>query len=305
MIGASVVAALVGSIFFINDDSDGDEHSDPQPEPAPEPGPEPQLHEGTDGADEITSYDPEADEDGTLSSLDGDDTIRFEEGEEIEWNIDSGAGNDEIDIGYSYRNEIHGGDGNDHIQMIDGADTEIHGDAGNDTISASDSEYYDFGNLSLFGGEGDDVLQVGKLEGVTQLEFDGADGPDLSGGEGSDSFDLSVELDEELISLADFYGNNDVGSTEGPSDEPRSNDIGRISDFVSGEDKLTIDPVTHAEAATYLGHDIVQSEDETSTGITLHYAVKGQTDPVLHATLWLDGTPSIAEGDLQFVNLPA
>lgn len=322
MIGAALVATLVGGIFISSNDDDDDNSDTDDQTGAPQPGPTSSgsmegagtngsqettdansAHEGTDANDEITDYDRADDRDAMLTTLKGDDTVSFSDDEEVTWDIDTGPGDDQIEIGRTFSSIIHGGGGDDRITLDSGANAKIHGGVGNDTISVRDDAYYDLGSLALFGSEGDDVIEVNKLDGVTQLEDKSFDGPRMVGGDGSDRFDLSIELDEEMISLADFYGDNQV--SEGPSDEPRSNVIGKISDFVSGEDQLTIDPASYAGAADYLGYDIVQSKDEQSTGITLHYAHKGQTDPVLHATLWLQGTPSIADGDLEFVNLPA
>lgn len=322
MIGAGLIAALVGGILISSNDDDDEISNNDEETEAPQPGPSaggpmegagnngPQEPtdvndpiEGTDGNDVITAYDRADDRDAVLTALKGDDIVRFGTEEDITWDIDTGPGDDEIDIGRSFSNIIHGGGGNDQISLYSGANAKIHGGVGEDTISVEDDAYYDLGSLALFGSEGDDVIEVSKLDGVTQLEDNSFDGPRMVGGDGSDRFDLSVELNEEMLSLADFYGDNQV--SEGPSDEPRSNVIGKISNFVSGEDQLTIDPVSYAGAADYVGHDIVQSKNGESTGITLHYALKGETDPVLHATLWLQGTPSIADGDLEFVNLPA
>lgn len=300
LIGAAIVAVLAGGIISSASEDD-DESASPPPEPTPV-----DPDEGTDGSDLITDYDPTEDPDGVLSTLNGEDTVRFAEDVEVTWDIGAGPGDDRIDIGHTSSNRIHGGSGDDEINLDHGADARVHGGWGDDTISVSDDTYSDAGNLSVFGDRGDDVIEVNRLDGVTQLDDETADGPRLSGGRGSDSFELSIELNERMIEQATSSGDNTPSSGENPSDDgPRTNNIGRITDFVSGEDTITIDPVSDAGTATYLGHEIIQSADQKSTGITLYYGIDGQSEPVLHSTIWLMDTPSITESDLNFVNLPA
>ncbi|RMC37354.1 hypothetical protein [Paracoccus alkanivorans] len=288
LIGFGLLAlAIGGATIFGNSDDDDDDGNPPSPPPS--------ADEGTEGDDEITSYDAEQDPDGVLSTLGGDDLIRFDEDSDFEADIDAGDGNDTIDMGIADGNQVHGGAGDDDIALEDGTAAVIHGDAGDDTLTVADDDYFDTGGLSLSGGEGDDILRVGMIDALTQMESEHGDaGPTLSGGEGSDGFDLSIELDEGMREFVD----------SGEDELPRENPIGVITDFVSGEDRLTVDPVTYAEGVNYLGHEIIQSEDGRSTGIQFHYGPEGATTPALHSTLWLEGTPTIAEGDLELLNIP-
>jgi Ca2+-binding RTX toxin-like protein len=131
-----------------------------------------------------------------------------------------GEGNDTVD----------GGNGNDKLYGQKGADL-LQGGIGNDYFSGLD------GNDTVYGGDGDDSLNGGnendRLEG--ELGNDtliGSVGNDtMTGGAGSDRF---------------IYDTNAVFTTSAVG-------IDRITDFVSGTDKIVLDKTTFTPLGSVVG----------------------------------------------------
>jgi Ca2+-binding RTX toxin-like protein len=98
--------------------------------------------------------------------------------------IDGGAGNDVLTA--SGRATLRGGTGND--RLVAGAASWMEGNAGNDTLIGSVQVD------SLFGGEGDDVLDAGSTNSIMRDIMDGGTGRDrmIRGGLGARI--TSVEL---------------------------------------------------------------------------------------------------------------
>ncbi|KAH8096324.1 hypothetical protein JL720_3689 [Aureococcus anophagefferens] len=109
--------------------------------------------------------------------------------------LHAGAGNDVVDVKLAYRysiidagarqrrNELRGGKGDDTITLVYSS-VDVFGDAGDDAISVTASSY-----SQLFGGDGDDTIDIGSDEGddvITANLFTGS----MSGGAGDDT--LSV-----------------------------------------------------------------------------------------------------------------
>ncbi|WP_024891412.1 M91 family zinc metallopeptidase [Luteimonas huabeiensis] len=121
----------------------------------------------------------------TLRTGDGNDTIVAAPNVTVNLVVDAGAGDDTIRTGMG-DDRIFGGDGNDTIETIGGRN-DIDGGNGDDVITATDGE-----NI-IFGGDGDDVIQGGNgfnfIEGGRgNDEIRGGTGHNvLSGGRGDDA----------------------------------------------------------------------------------------------------------------------
>jgi len=98
-------------------------------------------------------------------------------------------------------------------------DTDVTGTAGEDTLTAANNE-------SAFGGDGDDDLRA--VFDAGNAAEDGADpanaGPELTGGEGSDRFEISVPIWD---------------TDSGPATQ--LDNIGTITDIVPGENQIVLD----------------------------------------------------------------
>ncbi|EGB02584.1 hypothetical protein AURANDRAFT_68746 [Aureococcus anophagefferens] len=155
----------------------------------------------------------------------GDDDVSVMSAESKK--IDGGAGDDAIyalRVGGQTGNELRGGKGDDTITLVYSS-VDVFGDAGDDAISVTASSY-----SQLFGGDGDDTIDIGSDEGddvITANLFTGS----MSGGAGDDT--LSVYCGDCTVITG---GGDDVVS------------IGNAREFNAelggGDDALTIDMLT-------------------------------------------------------------
>lgn len=107
----------------------------------------------------------------------GDDTLDGAAGNDT---LDGGAGNDSLS-GAEGDDSVTGGSGDDYIYSVSdgpGLDT-MDGGAGNDHIEIG----LDGGNATIFGGRGDDVIEVSSYHEA-----------ELTGGAGQDHFSISTDL---------------------------------------------------------------------------------------------------------------
>lgn len=123
----------------------------------------------------------------TLDGGEGDDVytgVNFDSS-----TFDGGEGNDYASAPVAYYSSLNGGAGDDHL-AVGGDNNILNGGAGNDYLEGFDSEQP--GTNILIGADGDDVLTA--YHGGT-----------LTGGEGSDRFDLIHTGDARFIT--DFEHN--------------------------------------------------------------------------------------------------
>jgi Ca2+-binding RTX toxin-like protein len=93
----------------------------------------------------------------TINGLDGNDRLSGGLGDDA---INGGLGDDVLEGGAG-SDTLHGGDGNDLVHDTGfGSDTWIYGDAGNDTIAVDHSYSFADETLNLFGGDGNDTVDV-------------------------------------------------------------------------------------------------------------------------------------------------
>lgn len=209
----------------------------------------------------------------------GDDAVSFFGDEN---SVSGGDGNDTIDaIGIG--NMIDGGGGDDSIHAVSGPGdpSAIFGQLGNDTIDVRGSD-----NVNVAGGEGDDLLMSDGRTTVGTgytINIDGGAGndtlehsvevfplpgqdpaeaaPALTGGEGSDRFDISLTI-----------GN---GSFAPSDDDPESflNQVAVIADFERGTDVLAVD--IPSSLSGYTAETGTLTEDATAGTTTLNIALTG------------------------------
>ncbi len=164
---------------------------------------------GTNGEGESEEEPPEfGPGDDKYNGTDGDDLIYSLKGNDL---ITGGAGDDSIFLGdgfdrtadRTYENletfdtelfegndTIHGGAKGDFVYDSMG-ENYLYGDAGDDIVIGVD-DASDYGTVDqLFGGFGDDTLN-------------GDDGDTMSGGEGTDAFQVSHRASADAVTVTDF-----------------------------------------------------------------------------------------------------
>jgi Ca2+-binding RTX toxin-like protein len=138
--------------------------------------------------------------------------------------------------GTSGNDSLVGGDSNETFRGEGGNDV-LKGRAGNDTL------YGGTGNDSLFGGGGNDVLR-GESGNDVLIGGYGKDNDNLIGGDGSDRFRFDMNAPFNIATMG--------------SD--------RISDFVTGVDKILLDKATFAGLTGIAGaFAVVGSDAEAAT----------------------------------------
>ena len=138
--------------------------------------------------------------------------------------LNGDAGNDLITL-RGYRSSIFGGAGNDILNTGADADySRLFGGSGNDTFNLDYTTYSSFETPASDGGQGNDRFNVQLTLNIDPEKA--PDAPDLEGGDGSDVFDLDIQL----------------GNVFAPdSDTELERDIATIKDFVPGRDILQIE----------------------------------------------------------------
>ena len=216
----------------------------------------------------------------TLTGLGGNDTIY---GSASGDSIDGGTDNDAL-YGRNGNDNINGGDGDDLIRGQFGSDT-LHGDAGNDLL------FGDEGQDTIYGGDGDDDLRGGiqtdTLYGESGNDFlRGEDGNDiLYGGAGRDVFTGGAGNDQFWFMDGDF-----AGLTSSTAD--------RITDFVSGSDRIRLDlvdaniHVAGDQAFQFIGTTAFTGAGTSSSGELRYEVVGGST--IISGDTDGDGTADFA-----------
>ncbi|MCF6445415.1 calcium-binding protein [Nereida sp. MMG025] len=227
-----VSLGLVGLVNVFDDDettrADEEENLPPEPTPPSEPPAEPEptakptriigddepntvidlestqdLYINTQGGDDRVDLDGPSND--TIFAGDGNDEVSPGDGDD---QVFLGQGDDYFgDVGgrndpdYGGDDLVRGGGGADSLYSISGADT-LYGGTGGDLLSALDI-------LPQFDGVEARPDQLFGGKGADQLFFD--DGDTVSGGDGIDSFSLSVESpNATAVTITDYNPKNEM-----------------------------------------------------------------------------------------------
>lgn len=174
---------------------------------------------GTDGNDTLSAGQDEDLAPEQISLLGGDDIATLDVHIGVE--VSGGEGDDVLNSTVA-GNVLNGGEGNDTLRGIDA--NNMFGGAGDDDITFdSDVELID-STARISGGEGDDTIAVIADVGVDAPDRGGAI---ITGDEGSDSFEVTMHLENSTLDLDGSGG-------------PLETSIARIEDFDPDEDNLLI-----------------------------------------------------------------
>ncbi|KGJ05400.1 hypothetical protein SAMN04487972_106119 [Paracoccus halophilus] len=158
--------------------------------------------------------------DTTLTGTDGNDIATLDQ-EGL--TVNGGAGNDTL-TSTRLGNVLNGEAGDDYLAGIDS--NQLYGGDGDDVIEYSDPESVDTTAI-VDGGAGDDTISVTAATEEDWIYGDHG-GVRVSGGEGSDDFTLTAEMDDSVPNLPDGWTSTvETG-------------LARITDFNPDEDVLTI-----------------------------------------------------------------
>lgn len=240
----------------------------------------------------------------TIDGGAGDDTILANG----YWVVEGGAGDDEITI-FNGASTVHGGEGNDSITG-DSANTDhsqFFGGGGDDTIDSGPMN-----NFDVFGGEGNDIIMTSELANGGSgywAQADGGEGDDrlvhdastnyqgdaglfLTGGEGSDSFEISFS------EASEYDDNSDEDSTL-----PIVSGLVAIVDFEVGVDQLQINVMISDNDYTVASAQLDENAVAGLTKVTVAYDHPTNTSREMVITL--KGT-GITWDDITFVgnNIP-
>lgn len=221
---------------------------------------------------------------GTIDLLAGDDTAVVEQPFGIQ--VLGGEGDDTLSS-TSVGNTLIGGPGDDTLTGIDA--TNMDGGAGDDVITFdSDVDLNDSAAI-IDGGTGDDTITVLADAGVDNLDRGGAI---ITGGEGSDEFDIKLDL---LASQQYIDAEDGLLETS----------IATIADFNPDEDAIAIEVIRNAETAgrdlSEIGFAQTAQDGVFNTELTLHFEA---TDTAVEAvsTLWIVSSAAFTVDDIAFVN---
>jgi len=241
---------------------------------------------------------------GALDTGAGNDTIEVEGGDNT---VHAGPGDDALSNAFGDNNLLDGGPGNDTFELREPYATTVHGGEGDDTLT---------GNLvsltTLDGGDGNDEINITVPQGNDETSFvDGGAGDDtinaeihmanalssadpvLSGGPGSDQFNLTVTP----LAHPDLQKDAEDGVFPPPP-------MTRIDDFEPGNDQLHIDPGSDDapdEGLTFSEARVVETED--GTDVYLCYDAT-EDDAAYEARIHLAGVTGLTLDDLSFGEEP-
>ncbi len=163
--------------------------------------------------------------------------------------VDAGAGNDIINYQGESPATLHGGDGNDVLTDDADATVYVYGDAGNDVL-------HDGGFVTgaaiptayLYGGAGDDSFTLGDEDYQTFI----------SGGDGTDTLDLSYTVDDAQSIITDPV--LDLRGTTGTGNLTLAGDLenvydpkGNYEDEVIGNASANVIDATGADSVLGMG----------------------------------------------------
>lgn len=276
VIGLAFLAVFGGTVLFGSSDDDSSDAPLPEPEPGTEPG---------EGDDIITGFDPDAAGSDTLATLGGDDHVTLTD-PAPGITVDLGDGNDTLIGGPFVGGAIYGGEGDDVIDISVTAGVTIYAGAGDDQIAVDMTGYERAGStdrgLYIETGPGDTLIHVDGVP-VGAVFIDNLD---------SDVVTLEISLrPDEHAQLPD----DDV-----PVESRGYPYAAAFGQFVTGQDKIIIDPYTHAGDATFSHYEIMTALHTGHTQVVLHYTHPDYPDGLALAVASQSGT--IQAGDVQIVD---
>ncbi|SFI63073.1 calcium-binding protein [Celeribacter neptunius] len=238
---------------------------------------------GSEGDDSLAAGQEGALAPSEIHLLGGDDEAELDLPYDI--TLYGGAGNDTLTgtIG----NTLDGGEGDDTLVGIDA--TNLYGGAGNDDITwNSDTELNDM-TARIDGGAGDDRIEIRAEAGTDQPDRGGAS---VTGGEGSDDFEVVLELQNSELALE--------------ADDHLESRIATIGDFDPAQDRLSIE-IERGPGTEDRDTSVEMAQEETEAGgyvttLTLSYA---ETEEALAATsvLTIYSDTPFGLGDIEFTGL--
>ena len=241
LLGSLVLGAFA---FDGSDDNDNDQADDDNPMETGESlsysGAN--LLEGTEGADTLSAGQDELLAPNTINLLGGDDTAIIEVNDAI---TVSGGDGDDVITATGVINVLEGGAGNDTLTADDS--NQIRGGAGDDELNFNHGSYDQGERGSVNGGEGDDTINLRADALIAGELLNDVGGGDITGGAGSDEFNILYEL-------------TSLGEGEALADDTVSRGFVSISDFDPREDSLLLDVERNTDTADI---DVVAELDQT------------------------------------------
>lgn len=280
------------------------------------------------GDDVVTGSDGFASDaiNSTISTGAGDDFINLS----LEFStVAAGDGNDTVSVGGG-GTDVYGGAGDDHITVSSGGvGMTAYGGDGNDTLQSGASSEPPFrsgnaDNVTLFGGEGDDLIYLrgpsSSGTGFVEVGYGGAgddtivmssvhpsegtsyteDGPiEASGGEGQDTF--VIRTYDAILEDLDFLEDNGF-DREISRDGIFTFELFEIEDFEPGVDVLSIEADAITDTGTLAAarlEETVNSRGDPLTELILTYENTAQ-QPV-QVVVTLSDTTGVTWDDVEFV----
>ncbi len=191
----------------------------------------------------------------TFELGDGDDTF---EGDLVVWDsvINGGAGDDRIEVGSMLSTgEVNGGAGDDEIT---GSFGEFHGDEGNDTVTLTASNVEATGQWgTAYGDAGNDTLRyTGNLSEIGTV-FDLGGAPALHGGEGTDAFEIDLQVGE--------------ASTDPAVPPTHEFESVVLADFEAGVETLQVDTSDYADAGYVFSDARLETDTDGETRLFMTF----------------------------------
>lgn len=297
MVGLGL-AAIFGAFDGSNDNTDSGTDTDETPDQAV---PGQTLHddgtlstiEGGEGDDTLTGSDSILGDRSVVVELNGGDDVMTWTGEYGPETF-GGAGDDQL---YGGRRvfELHGDDGNDTLSgsLLDGGD-------GDDLLQWISSRYED-SNYSE-GGAGNDTLTAESVMGEAD-PFEVNGGVGLSGGDGNDTFDITLHL-ANVVHQPD--SNDDLIPADPATPVEDNVDIS-VNDFIKGEDLIditvdrTIDGVARAlTELTFTPVELIAEDGTISYRNTLSMTFAATaTQPEVTTHLWIRSDSILTAEDVR------
>ena len=291
-------AALTALIYEWDDDdnesSETAEEDTPEDPPSADPGQmlsytgAPVL-EGGDGDDTLPAGQDSDLAPGTINLLGGNDSAVVEDPFGI--TVNGGDGDDQLSS-TAVGNTLIGGEGNDTLSGIDA--TNMDGGAGDDEITFEHYTELNSTTASITGGEGNDLI---RIEGIAGQDQPDAGGAIIEGGDGSDQFEVVLDLVNSETDLA-----NDDGILEST--------LARISDFDPAEDTVLIQ-IDRSEETEDREVEIGFEQTETADGgytteLTLTFAATPSASQAV-STMYIESDTAFTLDDIELVgvSLPA
>jgi hypothetical protein len=215
----------------------------------------------------------------------GNDTAIIEDPLGI--SVSGGEGDDTL-TSTSVGNILSGDNGNDILFGIDAND--LYGGAGDDEITFDSDVDLNDRTALVDGGPGDDIINIFADAGIENPDRGGAV---VSGGEGSDTFNVTLDL---LDMPFEPFGDDGVLET----------DIVRLSDFNPAEDTITIeiartDEIDEREISQ-IDFNQTQTGSEFRTELSLYFeATNAALEAATHFTI-ISNAP-FTQSDITFVNV--